>query len=64
MSIGNILFAGFRLSFQDNGVESSSKDSSEGATISAIIAKVMNLERGLARRFSIEGGSRCMVFSM
>ncbi len=52
-------------SFQNEGVEYSHKDISERAlNLQLLAAKVMKSERGLARRSSIVGCARGMVFNM
>ncbi len=44
---------------QEKGVDCSQSDFGEGATVpQALVAKVLNLERGLARIFSIVGGAK------
>ncbi len=60
-------FCLLRLSFQEEGVDSSYKDFSKRATTSTIVGskgdKVINLEIGFARSIFMLGGIRGMVFN-
>ncbi len=63
MLIGIILFACFRLSLQDEwGIAVTNISVKEPLYLQSLAAEVMNLERGLARRTSMVGGAKDMVF--